>query len=252
MKSSESYKPASNLAILLVGDQKTGKTNVAMAFPDPYFLDLDKNLDSAVRVAGGKKFWYDQPTESLDMSDPKQAAHVYPIAMDMLKKAAVDPQVKTLVIDSLSTLTIHMVSYILGEASRIENKRIEQMRIQDYGTVMGLLQKLVAFLRATNKIVVVTSHQSWDKDDVTGAIRYTLAVPGQMKHNLGAFLTDVWGLMVTQAGGGKCKYEIRTRPSGFHVSLGTSVRSLPPNIDITDKTPIEIGKLLLPQLGLTV
>jgi hypothetical protein len=251
VKSSESYKPASNLAILLVGDQKTGKTNVAMAFPDPYFLDLDKNLDSAVRVAGGKKFFFDQPTSQEDGS-PTDPAKVYPYAMDLLKKAALDPQVKTLVIDSLSTLTIHMVTYILAEASRIENKRIEQMRIQDYGTVMGLLQKLVAFLRATNKIVVVTSHQSWDKDDVTGAIRYTLAVPGQMKHNLGAFFTDAWGTMVSPVAGGKYKYEIRTRPTGFHVSLGTSVRALPSSIDITDKTPIEIGKLLLPQLGLTV
>lgn len=249
MKSSETYRPAANLAILLVGEQKSGKTGIAGSFPDPYFLDLDKNLDSFVRVAGGKRFWFDTPTDGLDLTDPVQAAKVYPTAMAQLKAAALDPTIRTLVIDSLSTLCNHMAVYIMSEAARIEGKKVDQLRIQDYGTIMSLLNKLVAFLRATNKIVIVTSHQSWDKDDVTGAVRYTLAIPGQMKHNLGAFFTDVWGTMVEQAGGGKVKYTIRTRPSGYHVALGTSIRALPASIDVTDKTPAQIWDLLKPQLG---
>lgn len=248
MKDSTSYRVGKNLAILLVGDQKTGKTNLAAAFPNPYFLDLDKNLDSAVRVLGTKKFWYDTPANDA-AGNAVPSEKVYADSMTFLKAAAVHPEIETIVIDSLSTLTIHMCEHILAEASRIERKTIDKLRIQDYGSVLSLLQRLVAFLRATNKLIVVTSHQSWDKDDVTGAIRYTLAVPGQMKHNLGAFFTDVWGTQVEQIGGGKVRYIVRTQPTGFHVALGTSIRTMPSTIDITNKSPAEVWTTLAPLIG---
>ena len=247
MKSSTDYKVSANLAVLLVGDQKTGKSCVAMAFPDPFFLDLDRNMDSAVRVAGGKTFFYDQPA---DENGVRVEDHlVYPRAMDMLKAAIVDPKVKTVVIDSLSTLSIFACAHILSEVSRIEGKKIEQMRIQDFGRLHGLFQKLVTFLRASGKMVVVTSHQAYDKDEMTGALNYTLSIPGQMKHNFGSFFTDVWGTSTTAIAMGKTKYEIRTRPTGRHVALGTSIRSLDAAIDITDKTPSQIWDLLAPKLS---
>lgn len=250
MKTASDYKVGSALAILLVGEQKSGKTNVAMSFPDPYVLDLDKNLDSAVReLAPDKKWWYDRPTDGLDMSKPEEAAKVYNKAMECLKAAVIDAQVKTIVIDSLSTLSLHMCDHILAEAARMEGKKIDKLRIQDYGSVLSLFQKLVGFLRACGKTVVLTSHQSWDKDDVTGAVRYTLNLPGQMKFNFGAFLTDVWGLMATPVAQGKYKYEIRTRPSGFHVALGTSIRAMPADIDITNLKPADIWTKLSPMLA---
>lgn len=248
MQSSTSYQIASNLSILLVGEQKTGKTGIAAAFPSPYFLDLDLNLDSAVRVMGDKKFFFDRPMFD-DKGNRLDDFLVYPRAMDQLKAAAVHPEVKTLVVDSLSTLVIYLTAHILSEVSRIEGKKIETLRIQDYGRLHNLLQKLVVFLRSTGKYVVVTSHQSWDKDEVTGAVRYTLAIPGQMKHNFGSFFNDVWGTMATQGQGGKNKYTIRTRPSGFHVALGTSIRTLPAEVDVTDKKPDEIWALLTPYIG---
>ena len=59
MKSATDYKVTNTFACLLVGEPKTGKTNVAMGFPDPWFLDLDLNLASAVRRTTAKKFFYD-------------------------------------------------------------------------------------------------------------------------------------------------------------------------------------------------
>ncbi len=42
MTPSSAYKIANNLAICLVGDPKTGKTDLAAAFPAPYFLGIDE------------------------------------------------------------------------------------------------------------------------------------------------------------------------------------------------------------------
>lgn len=249
MKSSTDYRIASTLAVLLVGDQKTGKTNVAGAFPNPYFLDFDRNLDSMARVMGNKKWFYDCPI--VDDKGSRVEDHlVYPRAMDMVKQAVLSPDVSTIVIDSASTLSLFAVSHILAEVTRMEGKKVEQMRIQDYGRILNLFQRLITFLRGSGKLVVVTSHQTFDKDEMTGALNYTLALPGQMKFNFGAFFTDVWGTTGEPAAGGKYKYKIRTRPTGRHVALGTSVRSLDSEIDITDKTPSEIWSILSPKLGI--
>lgn len=253
MKSSSSYTIASSLAVLLVGDQKTGKTNVAMAFPDPYFLNVDRNLDSAVRVAGDKRFFYDDPTvEEINGKEVRVEDHlVYPRAMELLKRAAISPEVRTLVIDSASTLSLFMASHVLAEVSRMEGKKVERLRIQDYGSILSLFQRHITMLRSSGKIVIVTSHQTYDKDEMTGALNYTLAIPGQMKFNFGAFFTDVWGMTAEPGPQGKTDYRIRTRPTGRHVALGTSVRTMPADIKITDLTPSEVwSKHLSPMLGI--
>jgi hypothetical protein len=115
---------------------------------------------------------------------------------------------------------------------------------------MSLYQKLISFLRASGKLIICTVHQTVSKDELTGANQYALAIPGQLKDTFGGFFTDVWGTAAEPAAGGKTKYTIRTRPTGYHVSLGTSIRSLDASIDVTDKTPAQVWSLLGPKLGL--
>jgi hypothetical protein len=246
MKTSESYQPASNLAILLVGVPKSGKTCVSAAFPNPFFLDVDLNLDSAVRVMKDKKFWYSQPP--LEEADPSK---VYAYSMDKLKEAALSPDVQTIVVDGLTKLADFACAHILAEVSRMEGKKIASMRIQDFGRFMSLFQRLISFLRSSGKLVICTSHQTSSKDDITGAMHYALSIPGQLKDTFGGFFTDVWATTATAIAGDKTKYEIRTRPTGFHVALGTSIRTLEPALDITNKTPDEIWSLLSPRLSIS-
>ena len=61
MKSSTAFSTTGSQAILVVGEPKSGKSNLALAFPDPAIIDWDLNLASAVRRAGGKSFDYCQP-----------------------------------------------------------------------------------------------------------------------------------------------------------------------------------------------
>jgi len=67
-------------------------------------------------------------------------------------------------------------------------------------------------------------------------------MPGSLNENFSGFFSDCWATTSTNAGG-KIKYEIHTKPTGFHVSLGTST-DLPAVTDVTDKTPEQIWTLI--------
>lgn len=250
MNDSSSYKVGQNLSILLVGDPKTGKTCVSASFPDPYWLDVDKNLDSAIRVMGGKRFWYDQPTVGVPEHE------VWPNALKMLTAAASHPEIKTIIVDSFSQLTGYARAAMLHNLVKIgavdsKGKPLDNLRLNDYLTLLDWFRRFVFALRASGKTVIVTSHQQVSKDELTGANHYSLAIPGQSKDSFGGWFTDVLACTATAAAGGKTKYELRTRPTGFHVALGTSIRSLPPTLDFTDKTPEQIWAVLGPQLSVT-
>lgn len=260
MNDSSSYKIGSNLSILLVGDPKTGKTGVSASFPDPYWLDVDRNLDSAIRVIGGKKFWYDQPTVDLDATGKKirdvPEDEVWPRSLAMLKVAVAHPEIKTIIVDSFSQLAGYARAALLKKLKDIgavdqKGKPLDNLRLSDYLTLLDWFRAFVFALRSSGKFVVVTSHQQVTKDELTGANHYSLAIPGQSKDSFGGWFTDVWATTATPIAMGKTKFEIRTRPTGFHVSLGTSIRSLPAAIDITDKDPAAIWSLLSPTLSVT-
>jgi len=249
MKTSDQIAFESYLALLLVGEPKTGKTSVELSFPDPYILNIDRNLDGPRRRSVGKLFWADDPAyDAKDVELPPEKR--WNRAMELLKEAYAAPQVKTICIDSLTGLCDYLVDHILADVKRTEGKTIDRPRIQDYYTVKDLLSKLAVFLRACSKKkhVVVAAHQKADKDEATGATRYSLNIPGQQAQNWGSYFTDVWATNNSTVGG-KTKFEICTKPTGFHVSLGTSL-PMPARVDITDKSPTEIWALLSPHLSI--
>ena len=125
-------------------------------------------------------------------------------------------------------------------------KRIEAMTIPDYGKFLNMMRGLVFDLRSTKKHIVITCHQQSSQDELTKAMRYALALPGQSKDTLAGAFSDVWATMATPMPQNKTKYELRTAPTGFHVSLGASNRAMPAAVDFTNKTPVEIWPILLP------
>jgi hypothetical protein len=253
MKSNTDYKLDKNFALLLVGDPKTGKTCLSMAFPDPYFLDLDRNLSSAVRRNPARKFKYDVVDED-DKGNIIEPMFRLQKAEDFIKAAALDPEVKTIIVDSVTTLNGIIIAHILGKLSAMGlDKKLrqdtldQQLRMADYNTFLTFFSRFVAQCRATRKFVIFTAHQKAEKDEVIGGFRYEIAMPGQLKNNLGGYFTDVWGLMTTPMPGNQTKYEVRTRPTGLHISLGTSM-DVPPVIDITNKTPEQFWAVIGPKI----
>lgn len=249
MKTSDELVFESYIALLLVGEPKTGKTSIELAFPDPFILNVDRNLDGPRRRSAGKKFWHDDPAYGPKGEELKPFER-WDRSMTLLKEAYASPLIKTICIDSLTGLCDYLVDHILEQVKRTEGKTIDRPRIQDYYTVKDLLSKLAVFLRACSKKkhVVIAAHQKADKDEATGATRYSLNIPGQQSQNWGSYFTDVWATNASTVAG-KTKYEICTKPTGFHVSLGTSL-PLPSRIDVTDKTAPEIWTVLSPLLSI--
>jgi len=249
MQQSSSYQISNAFACLLVGEPKTGKTNVAMGFPDPWFLDLDLNLASAIRRAPTKKFYYD----TVNQLPPVER---YPAAEKLIIEAAKDPNVKTLVIDGLGGVAGIVQDYIVGRLKTMGVKLRtdtldDQIRLSDYQTLATYTLRLLALCRASGKYVIWTAHQKADKDELTGANRYKLHMPGNLSENLGGYFTDVWATTsqaAVSAKGPYTKFSIRTKPTGFHVSLGASF-PVEAELDTTDKSPDAIWSLLSPKLG---
>jgi hypothetical protein len=262
-KSNTDYKIESNLALLLVGDPKTGKTRTEMAFPDPYILDLDKNLSSAVRVSGDKKFWYDQ-VDTDDNGKPIAEGDQWDRVITCLTAACKEPQYKTICIDSLTRLGEIIKNGMLKKLAGMSTVKLrsdtldDQLRIADYETFKVAILKLVALTRASGKMVVWTSHQTVRESELDEKLQYFLSIPGALKSSLGGYFTDVWGMssmpstkMVGNKAVSYTKYSIRTKPTGVHVQLGSSI-PLDAEIDITDKSPTEIWAILSPKLSLPV
>lgn len=249
MKSGSSFTPSHSCAVLLVGEPKSGKTRTMFSFPSPGIIDADMNLASGARILPPDKPWfYTQP--ALDDSGKEvPLENRWLRCVDETKAMLKDPNIHTIVIDGLGVMCEWIMAHIVKVNKLAGTNKTGKMELRDYGDLARLLREYIMMLRLPGKYVVVTSHQSAEKDETNGMFRYSLAIPGQSKETLGGLFTDVWANMATNVGG-KCKYEIRTKPTGLHVALGTSF-DFPSAIDITDKSPDQIWSILSPQLNPT-
>lgn len=249
MKSASEYQIASALSVLLIGPPGGGKTGIAMSFPDPYFIEVDRNLDSAVRVSGTKRFWYDEPTTMV----PEE--QVWSKTVELAKNACKEPQIKTIIIDSFSQLAGYARAHILDKLKRMgavdnKGKPLDNIRIQDYLTLLDWFRQFVFALRSSNKHIVFTSHQQLIQIDDNTAPYWALAIPGQSKDSFAGWFGDSWACVNEPVSGGKTKFFIRTRPTyGTTKDLKTSMRSMPESIDVTNLTPDQIWATISPYIA---
>lgn len=264
MKSSNDYKPAASVAILCVGNPGTGKTRLMFGFPTPGIIDCDLNLNSAVRINAGRQFFFAQPSILSDQAECEFVNRCIPTAPLSLKvgdevpndrrwlvvekevKAMLaNPEIKTICVDGLTVLSRWLLDYCEAELVRagVNIKKEYLSKFQNFITIMT---RFITLLRVGGKTVFVTCHQTADQNDLTKAWYYSLAIPGQLKDNLGGLFTDVWGTATTVVGD-DVKYWINTRPTNLHVSLKTSF-DLAQKYDVTGKTPDQVHALLAPKL----
>lgn len=251
MKPSTSFSTTGSAAVLVVGDPGSGKSRLSMACPYPGILDCDGNLASAVRVAPAKPFLFSQPFVTDDGREVPEVDR-WKRAVDETKLLLSSPNTKSFVLDGLSNLCRWGLVYAENELVKA-GINIKKEYLAKYGAFISLLSNYITMLRIPGKLVMVTVHQTMEKDELTGSIRYELDIPGRLKNTLGGQFTDVWGMSSVADVGSKvgAKYIIRTKPSGFHVNLKTSL-DLEPAIDITGKTPDDIWRVLEPKLSINI
>lgn len=214
--------PPSDKAIIIIGDPGTRKTTLALHFPSPYFLDCDNNLSAPVEQTNIRNFFYDSATRD----DAGQIIHPllrYRHCLTKLNIAATSPEIKTIVLDSLTSLTDIIISEIKrqehGLAAATETAQdaadAKALRIQDWGKFSALVKQLVTKLRTCGKIIVVIAHNNFEKDEVDNRFKQFINIPGQSKSTISGLFTDCWHTFMQISGvGAMAKHEflVRTLP----------------------------------------
>ena len=229
--------------LLLKGAPKRGKTVLAMQFPNVYVADADNNLSGAVRffrkTQPTKEFRYD----TINMDD--NGATVPPEKRwarlcDCCKAAALDPWVKTIVVDSAASVCQYLMDAIIADKKEAntsnKRERIDQMNIADWIPFRNMLTKFVVTFRSVGKYFIMTSHEVWEKDEMTGEIYIRPSIPSNLRDNFGGFFSDEWVLDHEQVGS-ETKRVVKT--------IGDARRSMGSSLGLPASFEFDIDKFMV-------
>lgn len=241
-------------AIIVIGDPGTRKTTLCLHFPSPYFIDCDGNLSAPVEQTGIREFFYDRATHKDD------GTLVHPLnrywhCIECLNHAVIDPNIKTIIIDSLTTFTDIIVNEIKRKEFGLvavtdkakDDAQNTTMRIQDWGTFYMMITDFITKMRGCGKLFVLIAHTNFDKDKVDQRFKQFINVPGKSKNCLSGFFTDCWHTYMTVTGiGAAVKHEflVRTLPvsESDHRGVKSSFKNLK-RVNTFDEVIAEIKKL---------
>lgn len=234
MKTSEQFLADHKLGLLLIGEPWSGKSRLALQFPDPWICDADNNLSRHVDLMRGKRFWYDR----IDIDNdgkliPEERRWLR--FLEVTTAAANDPGPQYLVFDSLTSVGNILERYVISQGSSSKDLVIggvKSMTLQLWNPYKDLLRKLVVEVRACSKPCIFICHQKVDKDEVSGVLLQKPMVGGQLADYFGALFTDVWHCvaepgMPTKDNPQGVNYIVETVPQPRMAQLGTSL-GLPP------------------------
>lgn len=226
----------SDRAIIIIGDPGVRKTTLALHFPKPYFFDCDGNLSAPVEYTKIRDFLYDSATHT-DQGVLVPPLLRYQHCIRCLNAAVVDPDIDTVIVDSLTTFNDILLAEVMrqehgtgysieGYLKLNEEARAKQcklmdicnakgMRIQDWGKFLFLLKGFTTTMRTCGKTFVLISHNNYEKDEVDGRYKQFINVPGQSKTTMSGLFTDCWHVFLSVTGVGdavKHEFKVRTLP----------------------------------------
>lgn len=226
--------PPNDLAVLIVGDPGSRKTTLALEFPNPYFFDCDNNLSAPLArltksnpALPSTVFYNSAFVDDTGKEVPPAQRYIHFTAC--LGAALVSPDVKTFVIDSLTSFVDILISECKRQANRLDTA---EMRIQDWGTFAYLLKHVITKLRSSGKFVVFTGHNRVEQDEADKRWKFFINIPGQSATLVSGLFTDVWNPYPVVTGVGAAQthaWKVRCLPTsdvdhrGIKSSMGLKV-----------------------------
>jgi hypothetical protein len=217
--------PPRNIDALIYGVSGTGKTVFASLFEPPVlFLDSDNGVLSLMTSNLISQAQRDQ-IYPLPITDTSSDPHVKgPVGwltvkaiMDTVHKSKgvyLDLPVRTVVLDSLTTMSEFCMTYVLSINGKQPNA---QPSLPDYQRQMKELLDVIHIGVATPCNFICLAHQQFVKDELSGRIWCLPLVTGKLAQNLPAYFDEVYYAQARETGG-KYKYTLLTKPDGLVVA----------------------------------
>ena len=227
MKTSTPTSPKEKepLSILLLGPPGSGKTTLAMQFPDVHFIDCDRNLDGPERYVRTIKPSLTYTYDSIMVTDDNQEVKVED-RYDRLRAKLVEARTlpcQTVVIDTMTMVNEYIIRKVLKQQGQ------SAMRPMDYQPMKSFYwELLVSGIRSMGKTTIVTCHEiimtepdskQIMKENIVG---YKPSVTGGIADYFGGFFTDIWRCETSPTPRGT-SYIIRTNKTTKSPDLKSSM-----------------------------
>lgn len=234
MQDGTTYTTTKPRKILLIGESGLGKTCFAMSLPDPYFVDYDGNLTTAIQMYPGKKFYWDT-VETDDTKKPVPLEQQWMRGINLLKANGPRPEVKFIVADGLSRMCDLLQAYLVsvgGEAERVLT--IGGLKVMNRSLWLPFSAHLRNYLRLAtsfSKPFLLTCHVKIDNNELTEIKEQVPNIQGQIVGELVSWFTDYLQCDTeTSKSPTGVDYILRTAPTA-RIKLKNSM-GLPPKIRI--------------------
>lgn len=195
--------------VLLKGPSGSGKTTKAAQFPAPVFFNFDNNLTGLLKLPENvrKEVRIIQP--KLDIRDgttPLPGPKVWDNFIKQLERVAEDKSVKTIVLDSITTMVESLFDKLLGTEDPA--KRVEIQQWGDFQRYLKYLGEEVLCSADLDKHVIFIAHEQMERDEATQSFTLTLAIGGKMRTTFDLYFSDVWRTF-TKTKGAEIEYWMR-------------------------------------------
>jgi hypothetical protein len=210
-------------AFLFGGPPGGGKTTCALGFPNPFIVDCDLNLIGPERyfrdvLKSDKEFKYEVVNLDANNNVINNDHERWLRAETIINQACNDPWTKTIVIDSLSLLSKHIIAWIMWKEKKSE------MRIQDWIPFAQVLTTILIKCRMKGKMFILTCHDSVERNDKGDITEYTVNVSsGKVRDLLPGVFSDFYRFdRMPGAGANPPTFRILPQRDGLSRSLKNS------------------------------
>jgi len=238
-------KTDENIKILLFGESGVGKTCFASKFPGPtHYYDFDLKVGSVKSFTQDiGHITYDQYPAS--KTNPGEAGQRFNDDMGKLKQLATsgDFPYKTIVIDSLTTLSDRIMSYLMKSnpgIKRVITQGAQAPALQDYGVFRIFMKQFIAEILSFPCNVVMIAHIDIVKDENTGQLLRVPMLTGKLAKELPIYFEEVYYAYVEGEGTTR-KHMLQTQ-SDRKFNCRTQ-RGLPAKLELDyNKLVLELNK----------
>lgn len=183
--------------LLLLSKPGHRKSSIAAHFPAPGFLDGDQNIYRLREHYPDKKFKFAQP--QYDANGKVLAkADIWPRVITLVDELIADPEVKTIVLDSISALQEPLIDWILAQPAGTNKMKplvisgVQVLTREQYRPFADKLLDIVAKIHTSGKPTIWIFHEREQRTEQGILELVEPHVTSSLRGNISRVFTDVW------------------------------------------------------------